>query len=598
MHRLNKLAAILATIALFGSTYLLAEDRPAAATADTVRKEMQQDVVLRALVDELTRNIERLKIEDMAQPYFIEYALTDGTGAFVSARLGAVTSRRADSRSRRLRTDVRVGDYELDNTNFQSGGFGDFGFGGMGGGMSGISVPIEDDYTAIRQALWWATDRDYKSVVEALERKKAFMETKLIEDKPEDFSREKPSLHFEPQVRVELDLAALEKLAVELSSIFREFPDVQSSIVSASGGASNRYLVNSEGTRIRTANTSYSITITATVQADDGMKMTDTITERAESLDKLPPHSDLEKQCREMVAQLLKIKDAPKLDAYTGPVLFDARPAAQIFSQTFSSRFAGGQRPVGGQAQPDDFEKKIGTTILPKSFTVIDDPTREEIDGTPVAAHYRYDQQGVPAQSVMLVEKGKLLAQVMSRNPSKVAKSSTGHGRGDWRPSASTGCLVVQTKGGKSDDDLKQKLIELCEQEDLEFGIRIAALGATSGGMDNRFSMLMESLGGDFGFNRFGGAAATPLAIYKIYRDGREELVRGAEIARIDLKAFKRIPATGKTLYVHNTGSGASAKTVAAPAMLFEELDLAKIDRDFDKPPILPTPLARADREN
>jgi len=28
--------------------------------------------------------------------------------------------------------------------------------------------------------------------------------------------------------------------------------------------------------------------------------------------------------------------------------------------------------------------------------------------------------------------------------------------------------------------------------------------------------------------------------------------------------------------------------------MLFEELDLAKVDRDFDKPPILPSPLARS----
>jgi hypothetical protein len=34
-------------------------------------------------------------------------------------------------------------------------------------------------------------------------------------------------------------------------------------------------------------------------------------------------------------------------------------------------------------------------------------------------------------------------------------------------------------------------------------------------------------------------------------------------------------------------------QTVAAPAMLFEELDLAKVDRDFDKPPILPSPLER-----
>jgi hypothetical protein len=42
-----------------------------------------------------------------------------------------------------------------------------------------------------------------------------------------------------------------------------------------------------------------------------------------------------------------------------------------------------------------------------------------------------------------------------------------------------------------------------------------------------------------------------------------------------------------------NVANRFDPETVAAPAMLFEELDLAKIDLDFDKPPILQTPLAR-----
>ena len=48
------------------------------------------------------------------------------------------------------------------------------------------------------------------------------------------------------------------------------------------------------------------------------------------------------------------------------------------------------------------------------------------------------------------------------------------------------------------------------------------------------------------------------------------------------------MPTSGKEMYVPNTGSGASAKTVAAPAMLFHELNLGRIDRDFDQSPNLP----------
>ena len=86
-----------------------------------------------------------------------------------------------------------------------------------------------------------------------------------------------------------------------------------------------------------------------------------------------------------------------------------------------------------------------------------------------------------------------------------------------------------------------------------------------------------------------------PLVMHKVFADGREELVRGAEISRLELKAFKKILAGGDKSYVLNSGSGSQGRTVAAPAMLFEELDLAKIDKDFDKPPIIATPLARKD---
>ena len=51
-----------------------------------------------------------------------------------------------------------------------------------------------------------------------------------------------------------------------------------------------------------------------------------------------------------------------------------------------------------------------------------------------------------------------------------------------------------------------------------------------------------------------------------------------------------------ENIYVLNTG-GRAVQTVAVPAPLFEEVDFAKIDRDFEKPPILPTPLARESPE-
>jgi len=561
---------------------------PTAAWADeTVKEEMKRDVVLRALVDELERGKVGLELEDLKRPYFIEYALVDAASASASAKLGALTSSN-EYRSRRLRTDVRVGSYELDNTNFR-GDYGGFYYGGMFGGGMGASIPIEDDYNAIRQGIWWATDRQYKSVTENYERKLAFMKTKMIEDKPNDFSREEPVVHFEDQLGVSIDLPQLERTAVELSRLFRDYPDIQSSSVSISGSGGNNYLINTEGTRLRISDMRFSVSINATVQADDGMKLSDSINVYARRLKDLPSLEELSQRCDKMVKRLIEVKNAPKLEAYTGPVLFDAEAAAALFSQRLAGKFAGGQRPVGSASDPDDFEKKLGKRILPRFMNVVDDPTQETINDVPVMGHYLYDDQGVKVRPLTLVEDGRLKALVMSRNPSKEFNKSTGHGRGAYQPSTSVGCLIVTATDAADDEALKAQLLEACEDEELEFGIRIASLGSIGGGRAGYYEYFS---GFDFGGFAGRGGGTTPLAMYKVYPDGREELVRGAETARFDLRVFKRILAAGDRPYVLNTG-GVQGRTIVAPAMVFEELDLAKIERDFDKPPILPSPLSR-----
>ena len=132
---------------------------------DDVASEMERDVVLRALVDELGRSLAGLQLPGLEPPYFIEFGLADVAYASAGAKLGATTGRNA-GRQRGLYTDVRVGSYDLDNSNFSGGGVDFSGFGG--GGMGDVEVPSEDDYTALRQAIWWAADRDYKGVVEQL----------------------------------------------------------------------------------------------------------------------------------------------------------------------------------------------------------------------------------------------------------------------------------------------------------------------------------------------------------------------------------------------------------------------------------------------
>jgi predicted Zn-dependent protease len=522
---------------------------------EPVQQEMAKDVVLRAMIDEIDRGLAGLRLEDLKRPYFIEYGAQDATVASITASLGSVLDR-SDQRVRRLRVETRVGSYELDNTNFVGGGY---------SGLARASLPIEDDYEAIRQAIWWATDRSYKSAAEAFPRKQALMESKIIEDKPVDFSREKPVAEFEEMSDHRIPVAELEKLAIELSSIFREYPDVQRSAVRIRAGAGNDYLVNSEGTRLRTKGDLCEITVVALVQADDGMTLDDSMSLYLGEPIKVPAADELSPKVRELIERLLKIRTAPKLEStYTGPVLVDASAASVVFGGTFAQQFAGGQRPVGSQSRSDDFEKKLGKRILPRSVTVIDDPGLKEFSGELLIGDYRYDDQGVAGQKQTLVEKGRLKALVMSRNPSKEFKNSTGHGRGSSRPSAMISNLILTSTDPLTDEAMREEFIEAFQDEDNAFGIRIASLSGRS-----------------------------PLEVYKVYPDGREELIRGVNAIRADARAFKRILAVGDKPAVMNVLGGEGGQSVVAPALLFEELDLAPVDSDFDKPPFIPSPLAR-----
>ncbi|UCC29075.1 MAG: hypothetical protein JSU86_12825, partial [Phycisphaerales bacterium] len=121
--------------------------------------------LMRALTDEIKRSM-TLQMEDLEKPYFIQYTVDDSLAYQLTANYGAITS--SDRRrSRDFYSQTRVGSYELDNTNFteETGGFFRF-FGGRGGGGGRASLPLDEDYTAIRQSIWWATDQDYKGAVE------------------------------------------------------------------------------------------------------------------------------------------------------------------------------------------------------------------------------------------------------------------------------------------------------------------------------------------------------------------------------------------------------------------------------------------------
>src|SRR5579863_8143319 len=79
------------------------------------------DVVMRAMRDEMARSMKKLQLENLQKPYFIAYRAMESDGCTVEASFGALTVSSCEPRTagtRRIGIEVRVGDYARDNTNF------------------------------------------------------------------------------------------------------------------------------------------------------------------------------------------------------------------------------------------------------------------------------------------------------------------------------------------------------------------------------------------------------------------------------------------------------------------------------------------------
>jgi predicted Zn-dependent protease len=473
-----------------------------------------------------------------------------------------------------LQTQVRVGDYDFDSSEFvpaQAGG-------AAGSGVTS-SIVIEDDYDALRHALWLSTDAAYKQSIEQLARKRAFVQNKIQDEQIPDFSLERPATAISQPLTINVDDARWKKAVREWSAIFREFPKIQMSNVSLQIRLMHRYLVNNEGTRTLQPSVLVALEASAGMQAPDGLPIAHTLPFYARSLDQLPSHEAFTQSIRAMATDLSNVYSAPVLDKdYSGPVLLTGQASTEMFARVLAPDLSGQRPPMfeRQQGQPGSSEllNRMNRPVLPSYMSVFDDPTRLRAGDRELIGHYQLDEQGVPAQRVSLVEDGLLKNLLMSRRPRKDGLQSNGHGRSGFpgRESAQIGNLFIEVTDGKNDEELKQALIRLCIEEKLDYGIMIKALYP-----DGR------------------SALGTPALTYKVYvADGREELIRGASLDGISVRSLRQIEGAGNDPFVANRLSGNRANptpvSVVAPSVLLQEMELKRPAGTQQKPALLTHP--------
>jgi hypothetical protein len=553
------------------------------------------DPVLRAMHDEMERSL-KLTVSNLEAPYFIEYLIDEEENFSVTASLGGLVARRHE-RFRSPEVHVRVGDYKFDNTNYSGSGF------SFGTRYDLERFPLEDAYPVLRRYFWLQTDSAYKSAVEAISRKRAALRNVTAGEQIDDFAHAEPVHYIRTFSRLDIDEEAWTNRVRALSAIFAQYPEVKNSTVVLESGGGGFYLVNSEGAEVRAPESATYLRAQATAQAPDGMTVRDAVAFHSLDAARMPTDAELNRGVTALAENVVALAHAPKGEDYSGPVLFAGVAGAQIFAEVLGRNLAIERRPVAEQGRggfsASELEGRIGARILPDSFDVVDDPTQKEWRGRPLFGSYDVDREGVAAAPLHLIEKGVLKGFLLTRQPVRGFEGSNGRARmpGSYGAGAAgIGNLFIGSSETTPAAELKQKLMELCRTRDKPYGIIVRK-------MDFPSSASLEEarrvLSGAQGSTR---PVSIPILVYKVYPDGREEMVRGLRFRGLNARSLKDILAAGDDSTVFEFMNspapfaliGASSFTaetcVVAPSILIDDLELHPEEEELPKLPVAPAP--------
>jgi TldD protein len=529
--------------------------------------------LIAAMQTELDRSFRTLSTQEIPA-YFIGYTLTDTQRAEVSGSNGALLSS-SEIRNRWLQVAIRTGTYDMDDTH-------KVGDRQLPTGGPGSVAPVDDDAEVLRRAIWLETDDQYRAAAEALIKIRTSREVKVetAEGRAPDFSKEQPHKWYGQQVSFSLDRKPWEERVRAYTKSFRESSSILNSIVTFSALAQNSYQVNTEGTQLQFGQIRYRLELFIQGKAADGMDI-----ERYYNFDWVDPKDAPDDKAVAAASATLRkemegLVKAPINEPTVGPALLTGRAAAVFFHEVFGHRAEGHRQKDITEGQT--FAKKVNEQILPEFLSIVDDTTRKKLGNEDLLGYYQFDDEGVQAQSVTLVDHGVLKNFEMSRSPLVGFAHSNGHGRRQLgaTPVSRQGNLIVESSKMVTNAQLRAKLIELIKQQGKPYGL------------------LIDDIAGGFTFTGRGQPQAfqvQPLVVYKVFADGKpDELVRGVDIVGTPLAALTKIVATGDTPEVFNGYCGAESGSVpvsaASPAILTSELEVQKKETSTDRPPILPPP--------
>lgn len=529
----------------------------------------EDDVIMRALEDEMNRSREKLTLDECDPPFFVSYTLEEGETRTASATLGALMSKdEYPTRSHGIR--VMVGDYDFNDESMDS----DTRFDGS---FYNDQMPMENDYDALRKFFWESTDNIYRRACKIHQEHLNFIERS---EEPLDslpyrtFARAEPVVYVEdyPSEFKPTKLSTIADQARDISTLFEAYPRLVDSYVGLTERIATTYMINSEGTKIKDYDYVATLVIRANIQFEAGDGAEDYLYYEAKTIDGLPGMKKIEKDIAALIENMDVKYNAEEIeDTYVGPVLFTDDAVYRLFAKGAINSFRASDIKAPNEEKSKSTYKSTYTPIderlgeeeiTSEHISVVLRPALEEFKGTELIGSFKYDSEGVaPKDSLVIIENGVLKNIMCSRTIAKDTHQSNGYNDGP-------GVVEIRSSEVWSDSKMRKKLLKMAKKADQDFAIVVKGFSANG----------------------------REVIAYKVdLKSGEESLLKDVNLTYFSYSKLDDFVASSDRIKAYNTNvfeSNSNLSIIAPDMMLFENISINpdRYEVEPEKPEV-PSPL-------
>ncbi len=507
----------------------------------------QQNIIEKAMQDELDRSMKDLRLDTLEKPFYISCTIQDVKVYSITSVLGGIVNSSENS-SRAKGNRVLIGGYEFNDESFDNNLF-------STPEANDIEVPLDDDYLGIRRAIWVSIDNVYKSASRQFAKNQEMLkdQKKPLDELPHRrFAKVAPFQIISDYKPVAFDAKKWEQTLRQLTERFKT-TDYPGSTLQLNFVQGFEYFVSSEGTHLKSPIHQAVLQLSIFGKDKEGGIVYAQSMWSGFSPDDFPAVAALESEINAKVTHLDRLQKVEKFDdEYNGPVLFEGAPVADILSGIlFMSRDGlqydnNIQGLTGMRADTrNSMESKIGKNIASTSISVKAISKTQQYKGTKLLGAFQADSEGTPPpDELVLLDKGILKDMLNDRTLTSTTQTANGHRDGP-------GVIQVSINESIPANDLKEKLIAQAKDAGLEFGLIVRN----------------ESIG--------------RIGMFNVYRvnviDGSEELLRNARFSSLSMKNLRKVLGSSEeAIYnIPSLGNNSKFTSYIVPAsLLLTDVDI------------------------